>query len=205
MGDERSGDKRSVAWIVAAVLVSICALGVSIWTGHEQRAFNNEQIAHNDRSFLEETKHDRLSLKPILYFERALAPDLSRSFVGLYLHNAGDGVAQIDSITSRVENLEGLGVPEDIIVSLLPETIEPMVGLRDIVRSIYPETPPMVARGGFPKALASNTTFCMLGIRVEDFDKDWVDAVQLVLSHTTIEIAYRSVYEEEFKETFGFP
>ena len=180
-------DKRSVVWVVIAVLVAICALGVSIWTGFEQRAFN------------------RLSLKPILYFERALAPDPSRSFVGLYLHNAGDGVAQIDSIISRIENLEGLGVPEDIIVSLLPETIEPMRGLRDIVSAIYPETPPMVARGGYPKALASNTAVCMLGIRVEDFDKDWVDAAQLVLSHTTIEISYRSVYEEEFKETFGFP
>jgi|GEM_PF-1616434 len=197
-------DKKSVAWVAAAVLVSVCALVVSIWTGVGQRAFNQEQVRHNDRSFEEQTRHDRLSLKPILYFERAMAPDPSRSFVGLYLHNAGDGVAQIDSITAHIERIEELGVSEDVLDDLSGNT-EPMVALRAIIRAVYPETPPIVARAGFPKALASNTAICMLAIRTQDFDGDWVNAIQLVLSHTTIDIAFRSLYEEEFEETFVFP
>jgi len=179
---------RSLCVALLAVLVSLASLGLSILTSREQAAFNKRQIEHN-----------HLSLTPILSFERILVPDPNHPFIGLYLHNAGEGVAKDFTLTVRVTDLGELG-----ITASQPEQQDPMFGLRQLLKDLYPGAPQMVARGGVPGALEARSTLFMLGILAEDYDAEWVAAFQQLMSHVEITISYRSLYEDEFQQDFGF-
>ncbi len=53
-------------------------------------------------------------------------PDPSHPFIGLYLHNAGEGVAKDFTMTVRVRALDELGIS-----TTQPEQQDPMFGLRE--------------------------------------------------------------------------
>jgi len=173
---------------ILAFAVSLVSLGLSVWTALEQVDFNAKQITHN-----------HLSLTPILSFERDLVPDSSRDFIGLYLCNAGEGVAKDFTMTVRVRDLEELGVSTS-----QPEQQDPMLGLRELLKEMYPESPTMVTRNGVPGAMQARAEALLLGIREEDYDAEWVSAFGRLMSHVEIAITYRSLYDDNFEQQFRF-
>ena len=179
---------RSLCVAVLAVVVSLSSLGLSVWTAKVQADFNAKQIEHN-----------HLSLAPILSVARILLPSPGRGFIGLYLSNAGEGVAKDFTMTVRVQDLDALGVSAS-----QPEQQDPMLGLRELLKEMYPESPPMATRSGVPGAMQARSDLLLLGIRAEDYDAEWLSAFQKLLAHVEITISYRSLYDDEFEQHFGF-
>jgi len=131
-----------------------------------------------------------------------LVPDPTRPFVGLYLYNAGEGPAKDFRLTAHVRSVDEL--PVSLAAALTSIGGDPMLNLRSMLEELYPESPRMVARAGVPKAMPATSSLVMLGILAEDYDSDWVQAFQLLMSHVEIDIECRSLYEEEVTEHFEF-
>ncbi len=175
----------------AAMLISLASFGVAIAALVIQAGFNDRQL-----------KHNHLSLRPVFSFERVLVPDETRPFVGLYLHNAGEGPAKDFQLTVRIRDVDEL--PVSLAGAVMAAGGDPMFELRELLKEIYPASPRIMARGGVPSAMPAGSSLAMLGILREDFDEKWIEAFQLLMSHVEIEIVCRSLYEEVVKRNFEF-
>jgi len=173
-----SSRRGSTVWTALAVVVALLAVAATTWSGYEQR------------------RHNRLSVLPVLVFEKVYVDDPSHPFVGLYLTNSGVGVARDVNLSFDLE----MPVPEGLSQAELNQVLEtsgPAAALARVIRALLPESPSMVVLPEMSGVLPVGEAKCILGI--PEYNKEWVSVCEAVLSsYTRIVVTYRSVYGETF-------
>ena len=174
--------ERPTLWTCFAVFIAALALAVSVWTVYENR------------------KHNRLSVRPVLVFEKCYAPGASRPYLGLYLKNDGAGIAtNLDlQFILQIPMLENLSQVE---LDEAGREVGPLYALVRVIESLYPESPPMVRMDELSPVLPAGEARCLLGII--EYDKTWVETCEAVLEHMQITVTYQSVYQEQFSRVLS--
>jgi len=168
----------SVSDIVSgfALSVSIIALVISAYEGEAAR------------------RHNRLSMTPIIQFERIFVPHEPRPQLGIYMANYGTGVALLESFSVYVD---GKPVP-----------FSDSGGLAEAARVLG-----LLDRPDFPvkfvtslrKAVPPGEVLFLFGIDKEDYTKERGALLRDAMSRISIHVKYKSVYDDVYEQDLGQP
>ena len=161
---------------MCALVVSVAALILGVWGGGEAR------------------RHNRLSVRPIIQFERIWLPHGPWPQVGIYIANHGTGVALLKTLTVHVD---GEPVPSG-----------DSGGFAEAARMLI-----LADHPGFPvkfvtsmrEAIPPEDVILLFGIDDEDYTEERVAILRAALSRISIHVEYQSIYNDLYEKDMGLP
>jgi len=139
-------------------------------------------------------RHNRLSMTPIIQFERIFVPHEPRPQLGIYMANHGTGVALLESFTVYVDGK--------------PTPLSDYGGLGEAARMLG-----LLDRSDFPvkfvtnlrKAVAPGEVLFLFGFDKEDYTKERGALLRDAMSRISIHVKYKSVYDDVYEQDLERP
>jgi hypothetical protein len=167
---QETRDVFSRVMSICALVVSMAALGLGIWEGVETR------------------RHNRLSVTPIVQFERIWVPHEPWPQVGIYMANHGAGVALLDNVTICVD---GEPVPSGDLGGFTEAA-------RMLIVADHPDFPIKFVTS-MRRAIPPEDVIHLFGIDDEDYTGERVPILRDALSRIGIHVEYHSIYNDLYE------
>jgi hypothetical protein len=156
--------------------VSVVVLILSIWEGVEAR------------------RHNRLSVRPIIQFERIWLPHEPWPQVGIYIANHGTGVAFLESLTVYID-----GEPRPSGDSGGFAEAARMLILAD-----HPDFPIKFVTS-MREAIPPEDVILLFGIDDEDYTEERAIILRDALSRISVHAKYQSIYNDPYEIDMRLP
>lgn len=161
---------------ICALFVSAAALALGIWGGVEAR------------------RHNRLSVRPIIQFERIWLPHEPWPQVGIYIANHGTGVAFVESVTVQVD---GEPVPSGDSGGFAEAA-------RMLILADHPDFPIKFVTS-MREAVPPEDVILLFGIDDEDYTEERTAILRDALSRISMHVEYQSIYGDSYESDMGLP
>ena len=174
-------------WIsLVALVLSLAAVAV---------AYSAFRVSKNQ--LLDQRQHNRLSVIPLLQFERAGIPLPGNEYVGLYLKNDGIGVARLLYCeTPEMKISVPASAKEDIEKALQEQGL--YGAWAAILRARVSDLPDIYFQHEIQQYWKPGDERCLIGILCSEFNPDWKAEIERFLWELSMTIHYESLYGEEF-------
>jgi len=161
---------------ICALVVSVAALILGVWGGGEAR------------------RHNRLSVRPIIQFERIWLPHEPWPQVGIYIANHGTGVALLKTLTVYVD---GEPVPSGDSGGFAEAA-------RMLILADHPDFP--IKFTSMREAIPPGDVILLFGIDDEDYNtEERVAVLRDAMSRISVHVEYQSIYNDLYEKDMALP
>jgi hypothetical protein len=173
---QESKDVFGRVMTICALVVSVIALILGIWEGVEAR------------------RHNRLSVRPIIQFERIWLPHEPWPQVGIYIANHGTGVALLENVTVYVD---GEPVPSGDSGGFAEAA-------RMLILADHPDFPIKFVTS-MREAIPPEDVILLFGIDDEDYTEERIAVLRDALSRISMHVEYQSIYNDSYEIDMELP
>ena len=169
-GDSNQNGNGTVILEIAAIIIAICALALTVWQGIQTR------------------RHNRLTVKP--HIDTGACYSLHKPFLGIRVVNSGLGPA----ILKKIE----VGMRGQLYDCLQIGVLEELIN--DFQFNFEREVNFHLGLKGLGASVLNGEEFFLFSIAREDADAAMAEVLRQKLSHVTLTVGYESMYGELFEE-----
>ena len=161
---------------MCALAVSVIALFLGIWQGIEAR------------------RHNRLSVRPIIQFERIWLPHEPWPQVGIYMANHGTGVAFLKNVTVYIDDES---VPSGDSGGFAEAA-------QMLILADHPDFPIKFVTS-MREAIPPEDVILLFGIDAEDYTEERIAVLRDALSRISMHVEYQSIYNDSYEIDMELP